>query len=420
MISAVGTGSVLFTPRVASQHRYTLLWVLLAVCGLMLVMIREAARYTIVTGRSLLEGFGQLPGPRRWAVWVVFVPQIAAAVAGIAGLASVVGSAMETAIGGDHRLWGAAIIVAAATLVITDGYPLIERVARYLVLALLLITIAAAIAVGPSLGDLAGGLRPSLPADVDPYVVGPWIGTILAGSMGIVWFSYWTAARGFGGRSPLSESDDVDDDEVEPLGEEERYSRLRGWTRVMSGAAAVGVIGGAIVLLAFMVLGSELLAPDGTIPQGPDVAAELSRLLEEVWGEAGFWLMIAGVLVALGGSILANQDGWGRSFADMTIIVRRGHGLPRWARRRRLTQVYVATLTGILPVAVVLLVADPVAIMSASGLVAALHTPLIVALIIAVNRRDLPDELGPGIATTALMAASCVVYAAVGTLQIVG
>lgn len=419
MISAVGTGSVLFTPRVASQHRYALLWVLLAVCLLMWVMIREAARYTVVTGRSLLEGFARLPGPRRWAVWVVFVPQIAAAIAGIAGLASIVGSAFETAVGGDHRLWGAGVIVVAAVLVVTDGYPRIEKASRYLAALLIGIAVVAAIRVGPSFRDMGTGLVPSVPDGIDPYVVGPWIGTILAGSMGIVWFSYWTAARGFGGRSPLEESPDTDD-EAEPLGEEERHRRVRAWMRLVSSTAAVGVVAGTVVLVAYMVLGAELLAPEGIMPEGSDVAADLSRLLEDVWGRAGFWLMIAAVFVALGGSILANQDGWGRSFADMTIILRGERRLPAWATRRRLIEVYVVTLTGVLPLIVVLVVSDPVSIMSASGLVAALHTPLIVGLILAANHRDLPDGLGPGWVTMGLMAVSVVLYTVVGTLQIIG
>src|SRR5690606_35061356 len=162
------------------------------------------------------------------------------------------------------------------------------------------------------------------------------------------------------------------------------------WLRTMSWAAAAGVAGGTVVLLAYMVLGAELLAPEGILPEGPDVVADLARLLQDVWGRSGFWLMIVSVIVALGGSIFANQDGWGRSFADMTLILRRGTDSDRLRLgRRRLTEIYVATLTGLAPIVVVLAVSDPVAIMSASGLVAALHTPFIVALLLIVNRRDL-------------------------------
>lgn len=419
MISAVGTGSVLFTPRVASQYRYELVWVLLGICLLMWVMIREAARYSIVTGRSLLDSFAGLPGPRHWAVWFVLVPQIVAAVAGIAGLASIVGSALQTSVGGDHRLWGAGTIALAAALVVGNGYRLVEQAARYLAAGLLGITIVAAVRVGPDLDGLAAGTVPGLPEGIDPYVVGPWVGTILAGSMGVVWFSYWTAARGYGGRNALSEQGEPEDP-TEPLPLEDRAARLQQWLRTMSWTAVVGVVGGAVVLLAYLVLGAELLAPDGILPEGPDVAADLARLLEDVWGRTGFWLMIASVLVALGGSIFANQDGWGRSFADMTLILRRGAARPgRWSRRQ-LRVAYVVSATGVLPIVVVLTVSDPVAIMSASGLVAAIHTPVIVALILTVNRRDLPSELGPGAGTTAMMGLSCVVYAGVAALQLLG
>lgn len=416
MVSAVGTGSVLFTPRVASEYRYTLLWVLLGVCALMWVMIREAARYSIVTGDSLLEGFDHLPGPRHWAVWVILVPQVVAAVAGIAGLASVAGSAFGTALGGDHRHWGAGLITVAAVLVITDGYRIVERGARVLAGVLVAITVVAAVGVAPPPSDLATGLVPSLPTDPDLYVIVPWIGTILAGSMGIVWFSYWTAARGYGGRSALSEQGE-DEDPTEAFDDEERRHRLAGWIRTMSWAAGLGVVAGTVVLVSYLVLGAELLAPDGVLPEGEDVAGDLSRLLSDVWGRTGFWLMILSITVAIGGSVFANQDGWGRSFADMTLIVRDGRSV-RGLGRRRLTMVYVATVTGLVPLGVVLAVSDPVAIMSVSGLVAALHTPFIVGLILLVNRRQLPAGLRPGTAVATLMVLSAVLYAGVGALQV--
>ena len=74
--------------------------------------------------------------------------------------------------------------------------------------------------------------------------------------------------------------------------------------------------------------------------------------------------------------------------------------------------------TGLAPIVVVLLVRDPVTIMSASGIVAALHTPFIVALIAWVNRRQLPESLRPGSVVTAAMVLSAVFFAGVGTLQL--
>lgn len=420
MVSAVGTGSVLFTPRVASLYQYTLLWLIPSVCALMWVMIREAGRYSIVTGRTVLEGFEQLPGPHNWAVWLTFVPQLVAAVAGIGGLASLVGSALSSAVGGDHTIWGVAFIVVAGTLVAAGGYRRVEQVARVLAGLLLLVAVLAAVQVAPGAGALAQGLVPRIPEDPDLYVIVPWIGTILAGSMGIVWFSYWTAARGYGG-VPATRQDDqmAEADGTAVTSGEDRVARLTSWIRTMGLAAAVGVLGGGVVLVAFMVLGAELLAPAGIVPQGVDVAEDLSRLLADVWGRSGYWLMIVGVLIALGGSVLANQDGWGRSFADMTLVLARGRRLPwRLGDRRTLKRLYVLVPTGLAPIVVVLVVRDPVTIMSVSGIVAALHTPFIVALIAWVNRRQLPVSLRPGMIVTSAMVLSAVFFAGVGTLQL--
>src|SRR6056297_3769440 len=96
MLSAVGTGSILFTPRVASAYEYQFAWLLLLIVFFMAVMIREMGRYSVVTGLTLMEGLQHLPGPRNWALWFIFIPQLFAAAIGIAGLAAVVGSALAS------------------------------------------------------------------------------------------------------------------------------------------------------------------------------------------------------------------------------------------------------------------------------------------------------------------------------------
>jgi hypothetical protein len=54
--------------------------------------------------------------------------------------------------------------------------------------------------------------------------------------------------------------------------------------RVMSTTAAIGVVGGDLVIISFLILGTELLAPEGIVPEGIRVAEDLARLLSEVWG----------------------------------------------------------------------------------------------------------------------------------------
>ena len=399
MLSAVGTGSILFTPRVASVYQYELLWLLLVVVFFMWVMIREMARYSIVTGHTMLEGMHELAGPRDWAVWLIFVPQLVAAAVGIAGLAAITGSALAAFLPGGNTLHAVLMVMLCVAFTATGRYMRIEALSRAMALILMLMAVLSALIVLPSPGKVLAGLQPRWPENPDLYVMLPWIGTILAGSMGIVWFGYWTATRGYGGGLAGRERDDEmpeqtrreqHDTEARSHTRELRMRRTRAWMRVMSGTATLGVAGGFVVILSFMVLGSELLAPRTILPEGPDVAVDLTRLFSGIWGAAGQWLLLAAIVVALGGSILANQDGWGRSFADMTLILIRGKRRSKqrgWAvetldwiqqhtnwpmfERRSLKRFYILAVTGVIPVAILIVFQDPVEVMSASGIIAA-------------------------------------------------
>lgn len=386
-MSAVGSGSVLFTPRVGSEYGYTFLWLLWGVALLMWVMIREAGRFAVATGRTLLDGFSTLPGPRNWALWVVFVPQLLAAVAGVGGLSALVGSALAVELPGGLVLWALVWLGLSTAVVVGGGYRMVSRVALVLALALVAVAVVAAASVFTPDGDAVAGLVPSVPPDLDVPFLLPWIGTILAGSMGIIWFSYWAATRGYGGgTAQLSRGEGHEDPVARPSSPEERVERLAAWFRTLSNTAAVGVVTGTLIITAFLVLGAELLGPEGVVPSGIAVATDLTQLLSEVWGRVGHWLMLAAIVVALGGSVLANQDGWSRSFADIILLLplhphesggdTQAEGAPRpWLRRligwrpsamgprQALKILFAITITGVIPAIVVVAVRDPVTIM---------------------------------------------------------
>ena len=67
MVSAAGSGELLFTPRVGAQYGYALIWALLAAVILKWFINREIGRYTVCTGQTIIDGFSQLPGPKNWA-----------------------------------------------------------------------------------------------------------------------------------------------------------------------------------------------------------------------------------------------------------------------------------------------------------------------------------------------------------------
>lgn len=433
MVSAVGSGSVLFTPRVGSEHGYALLWLLLVVSLLMLVMIREGGRFSVVTGRSILDGFTTLKGPENWALWVIFLPQLLAAAVGVAGLSGLVGSALKSELPGGLQLWSLVLLALSTALVVGGGFRQVSRVARWLALALLAIILSAAASQLPEPAALGAGLVPKVPQNAEVAFVLPWVGTILAGSMGILWFAYWTARRGFGGGIATDgAAGSVPSPSV-------RTRWLRRWMSSLTLTAVLGVTAGTVVISGFLVLGAELLGPRDIVPAGTDVALQLTQMLETVWGRFGYWAMLAAILVALGGSVIANQDGWGRSFADITLLLGRSGTTPRsdenarrdaphwlrrlsrlgWSRdyRRSIKNLYVVLITGVVPAVLIVTIGDPVAIMSASGIVAAVHTPFIAFMMLLLNRQ-LPAELRPGWAASGGLFLAALFYLCFGGLYV--
>lgn len=418
MVSSVGSGSVLFTPRVGSRYGYELLWVALVVIVLMWVMIREVGRWTVVTGRTIVAGYRDVPGPRGWAVWLIVVPGVVAGVAVIAGVAALAASALMLVLPGGQELYASLIILGSGAVVLLGRYRAVERLAVAMSAVLIGSVVVTAVAAGPDLTALAAGAVPGLPADLDWYFVMPWVGFILAGAGGILWYSSWVAARGYGGevldergtgegseavaRMALVEADDP------------RVGRLRRWTRTMSDTALIGVGTGGLVIVSFLVLGRELLGPEGVVPEGIDVAEDLARLLSDVWGAAGYWVLIVTVVVALWGTVVTNQDGWPRTFADATIALRRTDRPGRARRwmgdRRSWRRLHVVVTATVAPLVVFWAVRDPVAILSIGGIVTAALTPVLVALTLYLNRRRLPAGLRPGRTITALMVVAGVFF----------
>lgn len=446
MISSVGSGSVLFTPRVGAKFGYEFLWMALIFMFFMWVMIREIGRYTVVTGKTIFEGFRDISGSSGWALYFILLPQILAAVVTIAGIAALAGSAMQIAIPWTSEAYAAGLIVLCLILVISGTYSTIEKVTSFLAIILVLAVIASAISVFPGLQKLGSGIVPTLPSQSEISFVIPWVGFILAGASGIMWFSYWVAARGYGGSlADVDEVKNVDQrQEKKEIKEHKRtYRELKSWFRIMGRTAAIGVTGGGLILLSFLILGAELLQPEGTIPEGIKVAEDLTKLLSEVWGNFGRWILIVGILIALLGTIISCQDGYGRMFADGTTLIAipalkkkkmlsrdtptraTAHAEPRkdlkgnkkkfistLLDRSKLRIFYAVLFGAIAPLIVFFLVKKPVDILSIAGTVAAAHTPVVVFLTLYLNRKHLPSPLRPGTFTLVSMWLSGIAYGA--------
>lgn len=419
MLSAAGSGELLFTPRIAALYGYALLWALLAAVVLKWFINREVGRFTVCTGATILEGFKQLPGPKNWAVWLILVPQFAVAISTVAGMAGAAATALILVAGGTAQLWTVIIILVTAAIVFLGQYNVVEKVSSYVGIARTLAVVTAAIFVFPSVRDLASGLVPQIPQDVQYQEVLPWLGFMLAGAAGMMWYSYWVDARGYGATA-LKQEQPL---EVKQLNNDQQQ-RLRGWVNLMTFSNTLAVVGALLAALAFLILGGELLHPQGLVPKEEQVAETLGSLLGNLWEPFGFWFMIAIVFITFCSTTLSVQDGFGRMFADGTQILLQGFGVHgRWTNETFLRKFYIAVLLAILPIAVYLFFGEPVGLLQTAGAIEAAHIPIVTGLTLYLNHRMLSDKLRPSGFTfwgTVIAGLFFAAFAVIYLLQLVG
>jgi hypothetical protein len=186
----------------------------------------------------------------------------------------------------------------------------------------------------------------------------------------------------------------------------------------------LAVIGALLIALAFLILGAELLKPEGLVPEEDRMSEVLGKLLGNVWGPLGFWFMIGAVFVSFWTTALTNQDGWARMFASGTRILLRQFGIEgSWTDQRRLRQGFLFVLLMVAPAAVYLAFGKPISLLMLAGGIEAAHIPIVAGLVLWMNRRALPRELGASAFafwTTALAGLFFAAFAVFYILQISG
>jgi Mn2+/Fe2+ NRAMP family transporter len=419
MLSAAGSGEVLFTPRIAALYGYTLLWALLAAVMLKWFINREVGRYTVCTGRTFINGCHDLPGPTNWAIWLILIPQVAVAVATIAGMAGAAADAVHVLTGGSKKMITLLIIVITGFIVLLGRYKLVEMLASVWGIVLSLTVITAAITIFPDGRKMIEGLMPTLPDSVKYEEVLPWLGFMLAGAAGLMWFSNWVQARGYGAAT----NEDEDEFDIRNASDRDK-KRLRGWLRQMSISNTLAVIGALLIAIAFLILGAELLQPKGLVPEEDKMSEVLGRLLGELWGPIGFWFMIGAVFISFWTTALTNQDGWGRMFSSGTkILLRQFNVTGKWTRVDTLRKIYIVVLLIVLPCGLYLLMGKPVSLLMVAGGIEAGHIPVVACLVLYLNKTKLPQELAPSpfsFWATAIAGLFFVLFAVFYVLQITG
>jgi Mn2+/Fe2+ NRAMP family transporter len=419
MLSAAGSGEVLFTPRIASRYGYALVWALVLSVIMKWCINREIGRYTVCAGVSFFRGLASLSGQGKYLLWLLIFPQLIVAVATISGLASAAATALIIVLDLPLKVLAIIILLPTTATIVIGQYHAVEKVANILAIVIAFAVLTAAISSRPDIGLLGQGFIPSIPPEMDLEEVLPWLGFMLAGAAGLMWFSYWIEAKGYGAASK---------NRREPLRFAElkvdQIAQLRKWTSQMTIANTVAVTGALIIAFAFLILGSELLKPEGLMPEENKIAETLGQLLGGIWGRAGFWFMIVAVFITFVSSMVSGQDGFTRMFMDGVQILA-GKDAQHYPilREENLRKIIAIVVLGIVPAGMCIIFGEPLVLLKLAGIIEVCHIPVVAGSVLLLNNQKLPKELGPSglsLLTTAVAGLVFAIYGIIYILSLLG
>ena len=293
-LAVLGPGDLVANAVAGSTSGYQLLWALAIVLLLRFVWLDISAKYVLVTGESLLDGYARVGS---WLVWVIFGSLLL--FGHLTGLYTLIfmGEAMDLIfplpLAASPILWSLGSLTMAFLLIVLGGYRSVAWVFRLLMAVMGGALVLAALLAEPRPAEILRGLFvPTIPAGQGLYslvlVLLALVGTE-AGSVSNLSYAYFLREQGWTGRSFL------------------RRQRLD----LIAGIACLLVMGALLQIVAAGVArsgGSELSTTDDLL--------SLFRSL----GPIGTWIFAVGLWAAAFSTFVGISTGYALIATD---IVRR-------------------------------------------------------------------------------------------------
>jgi Mn2+/Fe2+ NRAMP family transporter len=416
---SIGGGELVLIPRVGSVFGMMVLWMPLLAIALKYFLVNEIGRWTVLTGRSISDGFAMLPGPRAWLNWIILVVAIYLGAVHIGGLVAMVGAITYNMLPFLPPFgWSLILMLSFIALTWTGKYDPLEMVMKVVTAILVISAVVIAAMFFPGIGEVLKGFGFQVPTTTPDWAVNqfkisknplveilPAMAFAGAGAINSLWYSDWVLGKGMG----LAKTYEGDKPgmPVEELKRLDRgvLDRVAKWYRVMfHDNLWAGNFLTILVTTAFMIT--------------------LSKTYTQTLGAWAYWLFMVGAWAVIYGTMATCYDGYARLINRTLLIC-----LPNWkayARidptwRYRIWMLYGTVCNFVL---VYLLQAVPVTFLQAAAWVEGTFLLPVVALAIAyltsvVMPRLFPADAGGPYRPHWLFPVGCVAAAALYVILIV-
>jgi len=383
--TAIGASHLVLAPTAGAAFGYALLWVMLFSHLFKYPAFEFGPRFAVATGRSLLDGYAAVPGPRNWALWVFLTGTVVQGVTVLAGVLGVSAAVVAAALppGAPIPLISLALGLLCAALLRSGGFDGLSALSKWLLLGLSAMTLVAFISRPPS-GEFWHGLViPEIPAG-SLLLIGALLGWMPTGVDVSVWHSLWALQRKSVWESTAERKGD---------------GGILGTFRVGLADMRIGYALSFVLSIMFVALGAEVLRPAGEIPTGAGVAITIARLYTDVLGSWVYPLFLAAAFFGMFSTAYGVLDGFPRAFRETMRRLGGGTASDLTGESRGGRRLYWGFLLASLALAFVetLIIPDPVVLVTIAALASFLIAPVLYALNYACVTRLIEDPtLRPG------------------------
>jgi Mn2+/Fe2+ NRAMP family transporter len=202
VLTVLGPGDIVSNAATGATYGYSLIWALALTVLFRYVWVSTSAKYVLVTGESLLQGYRRVG---KSTVWIVFFATIVARHLSNLYKVLLMGTAVDLLLPlptpWSASLWSIFFTMVGFAMMFRGGYPGVERCCKFLIGVMGLSLVASALLSRPEpAGALRGALIPTLPANQGAYsvilVLTALIGT-QAGTLSNVSYAYFIRERGW-------------------------------------------------------------------------------------------------------------------------------------------------------------------------------------------------------------------------------